>query len=60
MINVNDFDFDILKNSNLQTVTTRTKDNKYIEYYNTPFAFDIETRIIAITELNKPAAVARL
>lgn len=43
MINVNDFDFDILKNSNLQTVTTRTKDNKYIEYYNTPFAFDIET-----------------
>lgn len=43
MINVNDFDFDILKNSNLQTVTTRTKDNKYIEYYNAPFAFDIET-----------------
>ncbi len=43
MINVNDFDFDILKNSNLQTVTTRTKYNKYIEYYNAPFAFDIET-----------------
>nr|DAM70904.1 MAG TPA: DNA polymerase B [Caudoviricetes sp.] len=43
MINVNGFDFNILKNSNLQTVTTRTRDNQYIEYYNTPFAFDIET-----------------
>lgn len=43
MINVNDFDFDILKNSNLQTVTTRNRDNQYIEYYNAPFAFDIET-----------------
>lgn len=43
MINVNDFDFNILKNSNLQTVKTRTRDNQYIEYYNAPFAFDIET-----------------
>lgn len=43
MINVNDFDFNILKNSNLQTVTTRARDNQYIEYYNAPFAFDIET-----------------
>ena len=43
MINVNDFDFDILKNSNLQTITTRTKDSRYVEYYNAPFAFDIET-----------------
>nr|DAW22706.1 MAG TPA: DNA polymerase B [Caudoviricetes sp.] len=42
MINVNDFDFNILKN-NLQTVTTRNRDNQYIEYYNAPFAFDIET-----------------
>jgi hypothetical protein len=42
LINVNDFDFNILKN-NLQTVTTRNRDNQYIEYYNAPFAFDIET-----------------
>lgn len=43
MTNVNDFDFDILKNSNLQTVTTQTRDKQFIEYYNAPFAFDIET-----------------
>lgn len=43
MINVNDFDFNILKNSNLQTVTTHTRDKQFIEYYNAPFAFDIET-----------------
>lgn len=42
MINVNDFDFNILKN-NLQTITIRTRDKQFIEYYNAPFAFDIET-----------------
>lgn len=43
MINVNNFDFDTLDKANLQIVKARSREGKWIEYYNAPFAFDIET-----------------